>query len=401
MLVAILRLDLLQERPLEWIGTIGCELAIEVLLSAAAGVGTAALANRVRALLPDFLQGRRFDRDRDAACNSFPAGTLVLMADGTHVAIEDISAGQQVVAFSDTGQFRNQEVTAQWSHGDDGLLTTVVLGDGSSVSSTAEHLYWSADEGTSDWEWVEANELGEGDLLATPIGDVQVDYVETEWGEPLTVWELSVQGDSTFTVHTGTVDVVVHNAPNTGCNLTIDNTPYGINVLEAPDGSRAATARDALTAAGTRAEITRLSVQVHHLIPDNLFRTRPIRIPGGDPDVIERLTEAIERIERSGYLDRPRTRGNSWDQHENLLPMPTSKTDLDTLRENGLDIWPDRDQIHRGSHRGEYYEGLAEILDQLPETPTPEQVIDAMNDISDSILSGDLRPANRNLPDNP
>ena len=132
------------------------------------------------------------------------------MADGTHVAIEDISAGQQVVAFSDTGQFRNQEVTAQWSHGDDGLLTTVVLGDGSSVSSTAEHLYWSADEGTSDWEWVEANELGEGDLLATPNGDARVDYVETEWGEPLTVWELSVQGDSTFTVHTGTVDVIVH-----------------------------------------------------------------------------------------------------------------------------------------------------------------------------------------------
>ncbi len=82
--------------------------------------------------------------------------------------------------------------------------------------------------------------------------------------------------------------------------------------------------------------------------------------------------------------------------------MPTSKTDLDDLIANGLD-WPDRDQIHRGDHGPQYYEGLADILDDLPENPTPDEVIATMDDIAAAILNDDpdLRPARPGLSDNP
>lgn len=70
--------------------------------------------------------------------------------------------------------------------------------------------------------------------------------------------------------------------------------------------------------------------------------------------------------------------------------MPTSQADLDELIRNGLD-WPEG-QIHNGNHPGSYYDGLDEILRGLPDNPTPEDVIDSMDQIADAILRGDLRP---------
>lgn len=70
--------------------------------------------------------------------------------------------------------------------------------------------------------------------------------------------------------------------------------------------------------------------------------------------------------------------------------MPTSRTDLNELRANELN-WPEG-QIHNGAHPGSYYEGLDVILRGLPENPTPEDVVDILDAISDAIVSGELRP---------
>ncbi len=225
-------LQLLEDEPAQWIGKMGCELAAAVITAGAAG-GSGRVAKLLDKMddIRDWVTNRRRHRgDRDGGndsgsdndgrdrdpitCrtggNSFPTGTEVLMADGSHLPIDLIEPGDRVMAADvATGVWSARTVVDQWSHLDRGSMATATLADGSQITATDHHLFWVASDGT----WRELEDVAPGDHLLTPDGVTTVDAVEVTGPRSTLVWELDVAVDDTFTVSSGTADVLVHNAP--------------------------------------------------------------------------------------------------------------------------------------------------------------------------------------------
>ena len=353
------------------------------------------------------------------------------MADGTHIAIEDIDAGDQVVAFdTETSTWTTRTVTDQWGHLDEGTLTAVTLADGSSVTSTAEHLYWSVDAADDQWHWVEAQYLDDGDYLATRDGNVEVANTVTTVGSPEWVWELSVETDHNFTVHTGTVDVVLHNADGNACNLNLNGThgtvvrnahragEPGFEALDTPNTARllevrtdlddniarakqAIEADPGLSAAQKAAAIAEVEdIQVHHIIPRQLIGSG--FIPGNTTQEARAILEDVRaRIRELGVEAELEDRFGSGsvsmnqlaDDPANLIPMPTTDAQIELLRSNGSD-WP-LGQVHNGSHGGAYHDDLVGILmDNLLDTRnfSSEELRVALQAAFEEVVSGTLRP---------
>lgn len=150
------------------------------------------------------------DGDLTESCdaNSFPTGTLVLMADGSRQRIDLIEPGDLVLAADEaTGVWSSRAVIDQWHHLDDGVMATVTLSDGSQVTATDHHQFWVQ----SDGAWVELDQVKPGDILLTPDGVTEVASVELTDPKRTLVWELDVAIDDTFTVFTGGEDLLVHN----------------------------------------------------------------------------------------------------------------------------------------------------------------------------------------------
>ncbi len=215
-------LDLLDRNPAEWAGKIGCELAVGILTGgAAAGARFTKAFGDVTSFMrrvADWLRRRDGDggdgRDGDdnggTACpvSSFPSGTLVLLADGDRRPIEAVHPGDLVLAFdSGGGTWAPRPVLAQWSYLDTDEMATVRLADGSAVSSTDHHRFWS---GTRS-RFTEADRLAPGERLTTPAGPVSVDSVSVWPSGPTRVWELTVAVDHTFAVLAGPHALAVHN----------------------------------------------------------------------------------------------------------------------------------------------------------------------------------------------
>lgn len=104
-LADILRLELLQNRPTEWIGTVGCELLIEVLL-AATGAGAAAVAARIADRVQDVLNlGRRDVRTDIGDGADIPRGGLT--DDVIRLADENLTgSGETVLGHYSDGYVR-------------------------------------------------------------------------------------------------------------------------------------------------------------------------------------------------------------------------------------------------------------------------------------------------------
>ena len=251
-------------------------------------------------------------------------------------------------------------------------------------------------------------------------------------GSPEWVWELSVETDHNFTVHTGTVDVVVHNADGNACNLNLSGShgtvvrnahragEPGFEALDTPNTARLlevrtdlddniARAKQAIetdpgpSAAQKAAAIAEVEdIQVHHILPQNLVNN------GGFPsnvsqEVAETLTAVHERIQELGGLGEfgngRATSNQLVDDVSNLVPMPTSVNQINRLRDEGLE-WPDG-QIHNGPHSAEYHERLAEILeDSLGDTRnfSAEELREALANAFQNIVAPQdpadiLRPA--------
>ncbi|MFD3686985.1 RHS repeat-associated core domain-containing protein [Nocardiopsis sp. NPDC058631] len=196
--------------------------------------GSAARVLRGGGSIKDLL--RRFRRG-GSSCqgNSFAAGTLVLMADGSHTPIEDVQVGDQVLAVDpETGEQGPREVLAtiigsgtkalveitvdtafqiDVQELDDGELEDVlgrpgpmVLGD--VIVATDEHPFWVPELDA----WVDAADLVPGMWLQSSAGTlVQVTGTES-WTQPATVHNLTVQGIHTYHVVVGDLDVLSHNA---------------------------------------------------------------------------------------------------------------------------------------------------------------------------------------------
>jgi hypothetical protein len=159
--------------------------------------------------------GPRANAAKPSGCNSFVAGTLVKLADGTTKAIEKIKPGDKVLATDPaTGRTVAKVVLAAYSGaGYVGLVQVTVDTDGGKgdatgvILATEHHLFWDAEDQT----WVRADELTSADTVRTPDGQaLRVVSTAAVPSHP-TVHDLTVEDFHTFYVLAGTTPVLVHN----------------------------------------------------------------------------------------------------------------------------------------------------------------------------------------------
>ncbi|MFD7982416.1 DddA-like double-stranded DNA deaminase toxin [Kitasatospora indigofera] len=177
--------------------------------------GTEAKASKAEADTPD----------GPTSCNSFPAETRVLMADGTSKAISEVHDGDVVMATDpQTGATRTERVTATITTPDDKDFTDLVLTDNASprgpptagtgtgtgtgtIKSTYHHPYWSATRG----QWVDAGELRAGEKLRRPDGSTLTVESVRNYADAVTTHNLTVNQLHTYYVLAGATPVLVHN----------------------------------------------------------------------------------------------------------------------------------------------------------------------------------------------
>ncbi|WP_143568896.1 polymorphic toxin type 43 domain-containing protein [Streptomyces amritsarensis] len=163
------------------------------------------------------------------SCNSFVAGTMVLLANGGSKPIERLAAGDEVRATDpETGETGSKEVTATIYTEDDKKYTDLSIqtdGGVKTITTTGHHRFWSE----SDRVWKEAGDLKPGERLRTDDGttvDVAAVRTYTAFNE---TFDLTVADLHTYYVLAGATPVLVHN-----CNV-IDGSGPARGVLEVSD----------------------------------------------------------------------------------------------------------------------------------------------------------------------
>ncbi|MFB7677595.1 RHS repeat-associated core domain-containing protein [Kitasatospora purpeofusca] len=151
------------------------------------------------------------------ACKSFPAGTPVLLADGSTKPIEELTEGDLVVATDpQTGESSAKPVTDTILTPDDTGFTdlTLVAGDGRGtaepavLTSTYHHPYWDV----TTQRWTNAGDLAVGDELRTADGGTAtVAATRTYRTAPRPAHNLTVADLHTYYVLAGRTPVLVHN----------------------------------------------------------------------------------------------------------------------------------------------------------------------------------------------
>ncbi|WP_440101736.1 LamG-like jellyroll fold domain-containing protein [Streptosporangium sp. H16] len=147
--------------------------------------------------------------------NSFVAGTLVLMADGTQKPIEDVEVGEYVLATDpETGRTEARAVTVLIpGEGTKNLVRITVDTDGdrgdatAPITATDEHPFWVP----SLREWTDAGELQPGMWLQTSAGTyVQITAIK-KWTTTRRVHNLTVDDIHTYHVLADDQALLVHN----------------------------------------------------------------------------------------------------------------------------------------------------------------------------------------------
>ncbi|WP_344446933.1 polymorphic toxin-type HINT domain-containing protein, partial [Kitasatospora nipponensis] len=168
------------------------------------------------------------------ALNSFPAGTLVLMADGTSRPIEQVRTGDSVIATdpaTGTTSPENVDATIYTPNDRDFTELTIVAPNGSTgtVTSTDHHPYWSQ----SRQSWLDAADLSVGDTVRTSDGQAARIADARHWTSLQPAYNLTVNTLHTYYVLAGNTAVLVHNStpacPIGGFKVTI--TPDEITAL--------------------------------------------------------------------------------------------------------------------------------------------------------------------------
>jgi RHS repeat-associated protein len=146
------------------------------------------------------------DLAESCAINSFTAGTLVLMADGSKKAIDQVRVGDLVMAGDPQKGTERSEPVQRVIVGR-GLKHIVELHvDGDVINATYNHPLWSVTN--QKFRWARDLKVGEQMLLA----DGRAPPIESiySYDETTTVYNLSIQDIHTFFV--GTDSVLVHNS---------------------------------------------------------------------------------------------------------------------------------------------------------------------------------------------
>ncbi|MFF4207964.1 ricin-type beta-trefoil lectin domain protein [Streptomyces sp. NPDC001796] len=224
--------------------------------------------------------------------NSFVPGTKVLMADGSTKPIEQVKAGDKVVATNPrTGETRVETVAAEIKgHGLKHLVKVTIDVDGKKGGKTAQvtatdgHPFWV----TELHAWIKATDLKSGEWLQTSAGTyVQVTSVERWTSRGATVHNLSVGDAHTYYVLAGVAPVLVHNCGNGGgadADHLQDMVDDMTGIAGAGAGWRTQGALHAdtpaggldIVAVGARADLTQRQWQA---LPDLGTGTLAIRVP--------------------------------------------------------------------------------------------------------------------------
>ncbi|XVV33032.1 polymorphic toxin-type HINT domain-containing protein [Streptomyces sp. CA-100214] len=170
-------------------------------------------------------------------CHSFLPGTGVLMADGTHKAIEDIQVGDTIVTTDvKSGKTTEKNVVDTITTEDDKNFTelTVATDDEPSVIvATDTHPFWVVDR----HEWIDAGKIHPGQMLRTSAGThVQVTAV-SHYTKRQRTHDLTIEDIHAYYVLAGATPVLVHN-----CNVRLTQAEADtLQVGPYADGSVPAT----------------------------------------------------------------------------------------------------------------------------------------------------------------
>ncbi|MFC0436006.1 polymorphic toxin-type HINT domain-containing protein [Kutzneria buriramensis] len=158
-------------------------------------------------------------------CNSFAAGTAVLMADGSTKPIQDVRVGDRITNKDpDTGKVQTHAVMA--THVTDGDsdfvdLTVQTSSGTSTITVTAYHLFWDA----TTHSWTSAGDLRIGDQLDTQDGGRAAVEASHRYNGSIRTYNLTVDQVHTYRIMTGTEALLVHNCPETSGTALVHLEP--------------------------------------------------------------------------------------------------------------------------------------------------------------------------------
>jgi RHS repeat-associated protein len=177
-----------------------------------AGKGVAVVEDASRVAVNEVMdhsaQIENFVKDAAESCavNSFVPGTLVLMADGSKRAIEQLRVGDQVEAEDPEKGVKKAEPVQNVIVGR-GLKHLVKLSlDGKVITTTYNHPFWVADERQFQW----AADLSAGQHLLLSDGRAPPLQATDRFDEVATVYNLSIKDIHTYFV--GSAGMLVHNS---------------------------------------------------------------------------------------------------------------------------------------------------------------------------------------------
>jgi hypothetical protein len=148
-------------------------------------------------------------------CNSFAAGTAVLMADGSSKPIQDIHVGDQITNKDpETGQVQTHTVMATHITDDDHDfvdLTVQTQSGASTVTVTANHLFWDETKRS----WIEAAAVDVGDQFDTAGKDRVTAAASRRYVGSMRTYNVTIDEVHTYWIFVGSGSVLVHNCDGT------------------------------------------------------------------------------------------------------------------------------------------------------------------------------------------
>ncbi|MFG3345399.1 RHS repeat-associated core domain-containing protein [Streptomyces sp. NPDC048018] len=143
--------------------------------------------------------------------NSFPLGTLVLLADGTVKPIEKVGVGDEVLATDPDGEVTAaKQVDATLVTPDDRDFTTITVAGKNGpeeLTATDHHRIWSPSEAS----WVNAGAVKVGMALLSADGEALKTVDVRHFTKEQAAYNLTVRGLHTYYVLAGATPVLVHN----------------------------------------------------------------------------------------------------------------------------------------------------------------------------------------------
>jgi hypothetical protein len=211
-------------------------LVARALVGAAAGAAEGAAAEETAAVAAEGdaeATGQGFLRNI-SGCNSFAAGTAVLIADGSTKPIQDIKVGDKITNSDPESTIAQQHtVTAVHVTDTDTDFTSLSVATPAgpkTITVTAHHLFW---DGTKHI-WTTASDLKPGDLLDTGASGVATVLSSWEFTSSIRTYNLTVDGLHTFYVVAGATPLLAHNCPEGYTSSpAFKDDPYNPDVVAA------------------------------------------------------------------------------------------------------------------------------------------------------------------------